>query len=507
MKKVIAFFLGLAMLFMLAIEVHAAQDIIVLTSTSPDTIVATGTTAIVYGTSGANQVTIENGAEAKLLNFPGSNTINIESDPNRFTVLRSGATVTFRGNDGTLLTMPSTATAQSVIFQDGMILDLIINSQEVNLGGQIVSTDNTSLGYTITPLTSTGSYDANDNTFPQINHRGEVAFARDMAPGGASDPEIFLYSNGMITQITHNFRELTSDPYDTNFKLNDNGEILWKADDEGLQLYSNGVINQITDYSSWTPDFNNNGSIVFIQASTYAMMQCNNGVVSTILHYDNSWVPTNPKINDAGQIFFEYQNVDYWDYRPSEIFLLASGVSTQLTDNYTLDSDIVVSTGGEAVWVNHGDTSEVYQYVDGTTGKISTSFNNNLHMTTNARPDINDFGDVVWPAQGDIWLYSNGITTQITTEGTRGKSVNFPRINNYGLIVWITIEDTGWTTLYCYYKGEIIAIDAGKNGPSDDMPPQVNDRGQIAWCEYDSSSGWEIFLATPTTGPDLISGL
>lgn len=53
MKKVITLFMGLAMLFMVA-EVYAAQGVIILTETTPDTTVSANATATVYGTSGAN---------------------------------------------------------------------------------------------------------------------------------------------------------------------------------------------------------------------------------------------------------------------------------------------------------------------------------------------------------------------------------------------------------------------------------------------------------------------
>lgn len=483
------------------------KDVVILTDESPDTTISSTDAVMVYGSAGTNHITLESGSSVQFINIPGSNTIDIDSDSGLFTVSRSGATVTFRGNDGTLLVMPSTCTPQSINFQD-MSSDLIIESGAVNFGGQTVSPDNVLLGYTITQLTFTGGYYAYDNMHPQLNQRGEIAFVRDMDPARAvSDPEIFLYSNGTITQISNNFRSVSTDPYYTNFKLNDNADMVWIDDDEGVQLYSNGITSQIAAYRSFLPDLNNNGQIVFKRASDASLMLYDNGVTNAVISSENNWVPDRPKINDAGQIFFEQTNVGYWTTRPSEIFLLENGVSTRLTDDYVRDNFLVAGNNGQAVWINDkdGDPSEIYLYAHGTAAKITDASNNGMNTPVHEKPDINDFGDAVWPAQGDIWLYSNGVTTRISTDDTNGNSVKFPRINNYGLIVWVTTEEGGNNNLYCYYKGIITKIDAGNYGPSSSMLPQINDRGQIAWADYDTSSGWEIFLATPTAGPDLIN--
>ncbi len=99
----------------------------------------------VYGCRGVNNLVVESGANAKLINFPGSNVITIESDSSTFTISRSGATVTLQGDDGTSLIMPATGTVQRIIFQNEFqdeAFDLIIDSGAVKLGSQTVYTDN-----------------------------------------------------------------------------------------------------------------------------------------------------------------------------------------------------------------------------------------------------------------------------------------------------------------------------------------------------------------------------
>jgi hypothetical protein len=58
------------------------------------------------------------------------------------------------------------------------------------------------------------------------------------------DYEIFLYSNGTTTQITHN------DYDDWNPQINSKGQIVWQGSDghdDEIFLYSKGTITQITD--------------------------------------------------------------------------------------------------------------------------------------------------------------------------------------------------------------------------------------------------------------------
>lgn len=128
----------LSLLACLGVTQVQAENI-VLTDTNPDTTITAGTVATVYGSSGANHVTIESGANVRLINFPGSNTITIKADSNLFTVSRSGATVRFQGSDDTVLEMPTTAAAQTIVFDDGSQI-LMVESGKVMFGDHEVDT-------------------------------------------------------------------------------------------------------------------------------------------------------------------------------------------------------------------------------------------------------------------------------------------------------------------------------------------------------------------------------
>ena len=130
---------------------------LVLTDILPDATITAESAVRVYGTASSNQITLESGAEAELINFPGSNAIIIQSDSSLFTVSRSGATVTFEGSDGTVLKIPATTSVQSIAFTDQTLMLSIYNNkvmlddQEINLIPVAISTtyysDNDGDGY------------------------------------------------------------------------------------------------------------------------------------------------------------------------------------------------------------------------------------------------------------------------------------------------------------------------------------------------------------------------
>ncbi|ACN18002.1 hypothetical protein HRM2_p00080 (plasmid) [Desulforapulum autotrophicum HRM2] len=112
-------------------------DIAVLSPDTLSTTISAGSNAVVYGTLEINHVIVESGATVKLINFIGNNEIDIESSSTLFKVSRSGATVTFEGTDGTLVKVPATSDAQSILFSDDT-WKLKIESGKVLLGEQVI---------------------------------------------------------------------------------------------------------------------------------------------------------------------------------------------------------------------------------------------------------------------------------------------------------------------------------------------------------------------------------
>lgn len=162
-------------------KAYASQKIIVLTNINPNITVTTNTTATIYGSSGINHVTIESGANVRLINFPNKNIFTIKSNSNLFNVSRSGATVTFRGEDGTILKMPATLNLQQIIFND-KIFNLVISNKKVQIGDQIITLSESSLSNSIPNLKVYGQeiIDSQNNTFVMramgFNHYFEYAY-------------------------------------------------------------------------------------------------------------------------------------------------------------------------------------------------------------------------------------------------------------------------------------------------------------------------------------------
>jgi hypothetical protein len=127
-------------------------SIVVLTNASPDHTVSSGNSEQVYGTSASNQIILEKGARAELINFPGQNSIQIQSGSNLFTVYRSGTYVTFQGAEGTFLKIPTTLANQSISFNGEENRTLQIHNNQVMLDDQIVLTNHEPISQTGTDI-------------------------------------------------------------------------------------------------------------------------------------------------------------------------------------------------------------------------------------------------------------------------------------------------------------------------------------------------------------------
>lgn len=118
---------------------NLTKTTVLLSKITPNQTVSTGFDATIYGTSTSNRITIEQGAHARFIHFPGENIIEIQADTGRFTVSRSGAIVIFEGTDGTLVRLPATVNAQTIVFND-RTLTLLISGNQVVLNDQIITT-------------------------------------------------------------------------------------------------------------------------------------------------------------------------------------------------------------------------------------------------------------------------------------------------------------------------------------------------------------------------------
>jgi len=136
---------------------------------------------------------------------------------------------------------------------------------------------------------------------PLTNKSGQVVWGYDNGTGIA---QLFYYSNGVTKQITN------STYYNTNWQINDHGQIVWVAWDGNRKifLYSNGLTTQISDDGYWgtDPQINNSGQIVWQggSGSNYSntgIFLYSNGVTTQISESTNSY-SVSPQINNSGKI-------------------------------------------------------------------------------------------------------------------------------------------------------------------------------------------------------------
>jgi uncharacterized protein (TIGR02145 family) len=135
-KKLKLFFFFLAVLIL---PVMCQASVTILSNASPNHTVISGGDEQIYGTSASNQITLESGAKAELINFPGQNVIRILSDSDGFTVYRSGTIVTFQDGSGSLLKIPATTDPQTIEFSDKGPLTLSIHNGQGMLDDQVIT--------------------------------------------------------------------------------------------------------------------------------------------------------------------------------------------------------------------------------------------------------------------------------------------------------------------------------------------------------------------------------
>ena len=140
---------------------------------------------------------------------------------------------------------------------------------------------------------------------------------------------------------------------------------------------------------------------------------------------------------------------------------------------------------GEVAWMgNYYDSPGLYLYSNGQVKQLTS--NPDIQDF-----DINDLGEVVWsgmissPYVGyDIYLYKNGVTTPITTDGNN----NFdPSFNDKGDFVWNSYNGDKAYIRLCTAAGSVSTI---WTCPSLSMFntnyvfPVINNLGQVAWRNY-----------------------
>ncbi|MHB8068697.1 MAG: TolB-like translocation protein [Desulfobaccales bacterium] len=168
-----------------------------------------------------------------------------------------------------------------------------------------------------------------------------------------------------------------------------------------------------------------------------------------------------------------------------------------------------INNNGEIAWTgNYYDSPGLYLYSN---GKVKQLTNNpNIQDF-----DINDLGQVVWsglvqsPYGYNIFLYKNGGTAQITTDGNN----NFdPSINDNGDFVWNSYDGSKARIKLCTSAGSISTFWTCPTASAININyvfPVINNQGQVAWANYTLDNMDHIYLngVLVHTSSSFVSGL
>jgi hypothetical protein len=176
-----------------------------------------------------------------------------------------------------------------------------------------------------------------------------------------------------------------------------------------------------------------------------------------------------------------------------EIFLYeaASGTTTPLTSNSSLDFNPQINASGDVVWNGHDGTDYeifLYEAASGTTAPLTSD------SVDDATPQINASGDVVWRGydgtDNEIFLYeaASGTTTPLTTNSVEDFA---PQINASGDVVWHGYDGTDWE-IFLYEAASGTTTPLTSNS-SQELDPQINASGDVVWRGSDGTD-YEIFL-------------
>ncbi|MFC2038223.1 hypothetical protein ACFLUG_00420 [Chloroflexota bacterium] len=308
---------------------------------------------------------------------------------------------------------------------------------------------------------------------PQVSG-GQVVWCGPDENG--NDSEIFLWKDGVITQVTNN------DYADYDAKI-DNGRVVWTGyvggGDSEIFLWKDGVTTQITNnsYYDYSPQIDN-GLIVW--RGNNEIYLWDNGIVTNISHTSGN--DHSPQI-DNGQVVWINSNsgntradVYYWD--GSSVMPITTGRNCEGPQ----------INAGQIVWTDYdGNDREIF-FWDGTTSKQIT--NDDYH---DFYPKINN-GQIVWHGNSyyaygtEIFFWENGITHQLTNNLAYDRD---PQIDDGQVVWWGSVGSD--SEIFLWEGGNVQVV--SKPDTRDDHS-QI-DEGYIVWRGNNSTVGTQVYLAIP----------
>ncbi len=352
-----------------------------------------------------------------------------------------------------------------------------------------------SLTYEIQQLTD-NDY---DDSFPQINNNGWVAWERDV-PGNGK--RILLYDGTDIMDISSTGYTLYSE---TSLQINDNGHVVWKGKVAGGDyeiFYYNGTSTiQITNnlYEDDDPQINNNGTVIWraynhSNPSFYNLMSYDGTSVQQIAGNGYGTVSP-PQINDRGEVAY----VGYSEGTGSQIFLYDGSSTQQISNNeYRSVGYPQLNNNGNVVW--EGYTGDDYSYREIFLYDGSNIINLSNNSLPDNQPHIGDNGVVIWATtdiHSDLYLFKDQQVSQLTD--WYGYERNLA-VSDNGYFVWTGAHTQSYGASYIYvYDGRNInqvTVDYFQ-----DKNLQVNNNKDVVW-QLIGDGGYDSEIAIATVVPE-----
>lgn len=416
-----------------------------------------------------------------------------------------------------------------------------------------------------------------DDLFPAINNHGEIVWYHAACQFQTGDPPVtytetgkyYFYKDGSRTAL--NFHANSDPPYNYFHPplplLNDQGQmgyVIQDYKDEGkYKIFFHdgpGGAPQTVSSTSSIPGYvqlNQQGRMVWSNYDAGTILQVylfdnGQGQGSPITSYADTSGYTGfsggLSLNDAGQVIWIERawDADTFEY-VNHIRLYQGGVTQSIYSTPNVMYFTQINNQGQVAWLeqNPATGSSIMLY-DGDSARHIPGGDGFLQGHVSPDLQINDQGQVMWLGNGpesdsryNIFLYSNGATTQIThytdaadvlidtQENWDDAKTKFsPRLNNHGEIVWATSAPNSAKpnhldlAVHVYSKGKTIELDRWTVNPwtiamwgdhaLHAVYAQINDAGQVVWSRYRGAdppnlqSDFEIYLATPVTLADAV---
>lgn len=309
-------------------------------------------------------------------------------------------------------------------------------------------------GYRLIQVTQNDKFELDT----KINNSGSTVFARRLGSFFEEETEeIFLYKDGLLTQVTD---DRNHPRRDTEPDINHAGTMVWSRaiGPEGrygrtfeIVIYRDGKLTRLTDndVEDYGPRINNLGHLVWAQWDGEGCRKSS----ATLMFYDGNEVraltddlySNQPSdINDLDQIVYTRFDFCPWPDWDSDVLMWDDGVITQLDSPEEFDPQVpAINNLGEVAWQTRNRETGVNSIRLWRDGLIT------VFTDWGWNPRINDFGDIFFLRWHDdmqlwqAWAYLDGQIYQLSEDWFSNYDGD---INNAGQIVWAS-GDVPWTDI------------------------------------------------------------